>query len=480
MKTKILHNILSCHGLSGLRLVTASMLVIASVVAFTAAVSFANSTTPDTDAVSPNFLRNMHSQTLMRAPRGHSNGMKGAGVNGTTMDLNAFPYSGTTVDSVRTFDGQYFAPGYYGNGFFNNHWYLNTLGNAPQFGGTTTFNAPIIPVSLDMRNSDGSPRYVRQVNGMVFTCDNANLTSDCHRLYYDATTFTENGTSLLNLVLNSPVFANASYSSSVTPTQFADAIDRAEFFHMAKSDWHTVLSPAPKTPAQPYVMTLIEGTYFFSLNDDGTCCRYVLVDEPTFFSKLFPPTIDLSDTSTILGRAEHGDITQHDISTFLFPNTFLYFSTPSTLFNCCVLGFHSFDGEIVNNVTRLYVFNYSTWVSPGFLPDAFKDVSVLSHEMAETFNDPFVVAFDNHNLTQFWLAPNGNCQETRETGDVIEGLANATFPMMLNGFLYHPQNEALLQWFSGGSDSIDGALSYPDESVLAGTSGVPNPPFVCP
>lgn len=478
MKKKILQNTLSHHALSRLRLVTASMLVIASVAAFTAAVSFANSTTPDTDAVSGNFLRNMHSQTLMRFPRGHSNGMKGAGVNGTTMNLNVAPFLGTTVDSVRTFDGQYFAPGYEG-GFFNNHWYLNTLGNAPQFGGTTTFNAPIIPVSVDMRNSDGSPRYVRVVNQMVFTCDNANLTPDCHRLYYDATTFTENGTSLLNLVLNSPVFANASYSSSVTPTQITDAIDRAEFFHMAKSDWHTVLSPAPKTPAQPYVMTFIQGTYFFSLNDDNTCCRFVLVDTAAFANQLFPQTIDLSDTSTILGRAEHGDITQHDIATFLFPNTFLY-SGPLAEF-CCVLGFHSFDAEIVNNVTRFYVFNYSSWISPGFLPDAFKDVTALSHEMAETFNDPFVAAFDNHNLTQIWLAPNGNCQANRETGDVIEGLANATFPMMLNGFLYHPQNEALLQWFSGGSDSIDGALSYPDESVLAGTSGVPNPPLLtCP
>ena len=463
MKTKIR------HCLSRLRLVTASMLVIAAIVALGAVVSsFAKSTTPDKDALGPRSLRNAHPRTITRAPKGGRNGMKGAGVNGTT------------VDSVTTFNGQYFAPGYYydtnGNAIFNNHWYLNTLGNAPQFGGTTTFNAPIVPVSVDMRNFDGTPRYVRQVNGMVFTCDNANLQPDCHRLYYDATTFTENGTSLLDLVLNSPVFANASYSSSGTPTQFTDAVHRAEFFHQAKSDWHTLLGPAPKTPQQPYVMTLIRGTYSFALKDDGSCCRYVLVDADTFANALVPPTFDLSDTSTIIGRAEHGDITQHDISTFLFPNTFLYIGTVD---NCCIVGFHEFDIEIVNSATRFYVFNYSSWVSPDvFGTDAtFLDVTALSHEMAETFNDPFVVYDNLHNLTQFWLAPSGNCQDNRETGDVIENLPNAAFPITLHGFLYHPQNEALLQWFSGGSNSIDAAFSYPDESVLAGTSGVFNPPL---
>jgi len=55
---------------------------------------------------------------------------------------------------------------------------------------------------------------------------------------------------------------------------------------------------------------------------------------------------------------------------------------------------------------------------------------------------------------------------------VIEGLTKATFPITMNGFTYHPQNEALLQWFEfqQPSDALGGAYSYPDTTVLTGPS----------
>jgi hypothetical protein len=111
--------------------------------------------------------------------------------------------------------------------------------------------------------------------------------------------------------------------------------------------------------------------------------------------------------------------------------------------------------------------NYSSWISPGLFGE-FQDVTALSHEIAETYNDPFVVSDSVHNLTPWWLAPNGNCQNSLETGDVIEGLPSATFPIFLNGFTYHPQNEALLQWFEfeSPSSALGGAYSYPNTSTL--------------
>ncbi len=68
---------------------------------------------------------------------------------------------------------------------------------------------------------------------------------------------------------------------------------------------------------------------------------------------------------------------------------------------CCVLGFHSFDFEPGipenGNLTRAYMMDYSSWISPGLFGAGFQDVTALSHEVAETFNDPFV-GFDNvHN-----------------------------------------------------------------------------------
>jgi len=82
---------------------------------------------------------------------------------------------------------------------------------------------------------------------------------------------------------------------------------------------------------------------------------------------------------------------------------------------------------------------------PNLFGSAFVDVTAHSHEIAETYNDPFVASDGIHNITPWWLAPNGVRQNNLETGDVIEGLPSATFPITLGGFTYHPQNEALLQ-----------------------------------
>ena len=112
--------------------------------------------------------------------------------------------------------------------------------------------------------------------------------------------------------------------------------------------------------------------------------------------------------------------------------------------------------------------NYSSWISPGLFRGGLQDVTALSHEMSETFADPFVVSDGIHGLTPWWLSPNGNCQDNMEVGDVIENLPDGLFPVTLNGFTYHPQNEALMQWVVTGqpSDALDGAFSYPDTSVL--------------
>ena len=64
-----------------------------------------------------------------------------------------------------------------------------------------------------------------------------------------------------------------------------------------------------------------------------------------------------------------------------------------------------------------------------------------------------------------------------EDGDVIEGLPNSTYPMVMKGYTYHPQNEALLQWFQfkKQSNAIGGAYSYPDPSLLTGPSSLQKP-----
>jgi len=138
------------------------------------------------------------------------------------------------------------------------------------------------------------------------------------RLYVDATRY-------VRPVLNSPLFQNATYSSSERPTQFTDAVQRAEFWENEDSDWHTLLSPVV---GKARVMTLVRGTYRFVLNADGTCCRYVLVNIDDFSAALFPSTSPVDACKPIGAAQLNGDRTTKDLTSFLFPNTDLHFKKP--------------------------------------------------------------------------------------------------------------------------------------------------------
>jgi hypothetical protein len=343
--------------------------------------------------------------------------------------------AGTGFDSLVHFNGRYHANGVDPSGKPQTTWYYTMVGNPPQNGGTTTFDAPLVPVSLDLLDAKGHVRY-----------------------HYDP---------LPDVlpVLYSPLFQNFLFSSSEVPTQYEDAVQRAEFFHKAPADWHTLLDVSLKTRRN---MAIPKGKYFFQLKKNGTCCRYVLVDLVEFETRLFPTVPQ--DTTTPIGAAENaGDITTKDVSTFLFPNTFLYIGSPAE--NCCIVGFHSYDfepGDPKNgNREKRYVMNYSAWVTPGLFT-SFEDVTALSHELAETFNDPFVASDGIHGITPWWLSPNGVCQDNLEVGDVVENLPQAVYPVAMNGRTYHPQNVALLQWFEfqHPSTALFGAYSYPNPKVI--------------
>ena len=345
------------------------------------------------------------------------------------------------IDSVANFTGRFKAAGVDSVGNPQTVWPYAMVGNSPDEGGTTVIGAPIVAVSIQLLDASGNNRFVNGVN-----------------MFRDATQY-------LVPALQSPVFSFAKFPASVKPTQFNDAFMRAQFWEEADDGWHTLLK-AEVRPAR--VLKLPFGTYRFARNSDGTL-RYVLVDYSYFTNALFPPAAP--DDTTIMGSLEiHGQISTKEITTLLFPDTYLYIGSVS---NCCVLGYHSVDfeaGDASNgNVPRLYVMNYSSWISPGIFGGGFTDITALSHEMSEIFDDPFV-SFDSiHNQTPWWLSPNGNCQNNLEVGDVIEGLVNATLPItMPNGFTYHPQNVAMLQWFTTHpkSDGYKGAFSFPDATVL--------------
>lgn len=344
------------------------------------------------------------------------------------------------VDSVVNFSSYFYAEVPQDPLYFGFSWPYTMVGTSPflqgQDGqgsdGPTFIEAPVVPVTVTLLDQNGN--VAQGPKGPLVQSANA----------------------LVKPTLQSPVFSPTFYTSSVFPTQFPDAVQRASFYNLTNQGWHTLLIPRvlkPQNISVPY------GFYYYGLNADGSCCDFVLIDYNTFGGLVFPPTA--TDTTTPLGILENsGQINTSGITTLLFNNVYLYIGSLS---QCCVLGYHSYDlepGSAKNGYReKRYVMDYSSWISPGLFLGGLADVTALSHEMAETFADPFV-----GNQTPIWLAPNGNCQNNLEVGDVIENLPNGVYSVTLNGFTYHPQNVALLQWFADTtpSNAVGGLYSYPN------------------
>ena len=319
------------------------------------------------------------------------------------------------------------------------------VGNDPSLGHITTIPTKILAVSLRLLNADGT----------VFDT-------------VDATPF-------VVPTLNSPEFQRFKYEHDATSgipaesTQFSDAVQRAEFFSSMDPNWHTELAPSVvdhiTITVPKFVTVRFRGqnvqaiNYQSGLAADGH--RFVLM-----FNLFFNQQLGIIMNNGI----DAGNFTTDAINLPLFPNTFLFSFNPNNPLqrgSCCVLGFHTYFTDGASPEHR-WITNYASFISPGIFGGGFNDITAISHEIAETFNDPFV-----NNITPRWHFPGLTaCQGNLETGDPVEVLANATFPVTLKNAgvetTYHPQTEALLQWFAQTvpSDAIHGAYSYPDLTAL--------------
>ena len=350
------------------------------------------------------------------------------------------------VDSLANWSDQFTAAGF---DFFGNPqsvWPYTMVGTPPESGQTTIFQAPIVPVTVDLLAADGT---VAIFNGQPLTFAPS--------------------PAIITAMVKSPVFQPWSYTSG--NGQFNDQQMRAQFAdRVAGNSWHNLLSPSVKTARR---MQIPFGFWFF-FTDANNVPIAAAVDENTFGSLFFPATFPV-DSSTPIGAAEVAhDISTKTISTFAFNNVYLYNTDIS---NCCILGYHTYDFEPGNGEHGIqehrFVLNYASWVSPGLFSFGFEDITPFSHEVSELFNDPFV-----NNQTPWWeeVDPSfgfGICQDNLETGDVIEVLTgNPVFAISMNGRTYHPQNVAMFPFFAFESPSPAhlGAYSFPDETTIMAPS----------
>jgi hypothetical protein len=68
---------------------------------------------------------------------------------------------------------------------------------------------------------------------------------------------------------------------------------------------------------------------------------------------------------------------------------------------------------------------YASWSTPGIFGGGVSDITALSHEMAETYNDPFGGAYFPYAYVPWWFfGPDPSyfteCGPIMEVGDVVE------------------------------------------------------------
>lgn len=298
---------------------------------------------------------------------------------------------------------------------------FSTVGKTPTRGESTVISTQLIPISMFFEgyaDQDGKP-----------------ISLDV--------------TPLLSRFQNSPDFRAAAYGTGFT--QFSDAVQRAQFFHVMDADWHTLLNrPRLLTP-----LTIEVPRGSATLFRSRTTGAVIAVVDTGFFVSQLNSIIQLEG------------LDPESLPIALTSNVLL--APGANVQKCCIVGFHTaFEAGERDQAPVVQTFVWGSWVDAGVLGPDFADVTAVSHEISEWMNDPF-----GANLVPAWKFPTSTaCQNNLQTGDPLVQLSHAGFPITIDGFTYHPQNQALVQWFSRETPStaIDGAYSYPNETLLTAPS----------
>ena len=261
------------------------------------------------------------------------------------------------------------------------------------------------------------------------------------------------GSSRVQTVLASPLFLPAPFARGAT--QYGDAMLRAQNWSAVSTtgaDWHVLLAPRV-LPTQTIVVPAAIGYEFV-----GTFGSYGgmtpppdiqnapigLLDEPWLYHQL-------------QGLTDSLHLDPRTLPIFLADNTGLtYKKTPSL---DGTMGEHGTFTASTNGDggQPVQTFIYASYDTPHIYPaalDGIQDITVLSHEVEEWMNDPFL-----QNSTPAWTAPIYGCNALLEVGD--PALALSIPVTMPDGTTYHPQDEVFLPWYlRTGPSGFNSAYDY--------------------
>ena len=157
-----------------------------------------------------------------------------------------------------------------------------------------------------------------------------------------------------------------------------------------RKNWHTELQPSrivdhvtiqvPRFFSVPIngVPTGVR-TYFTGPTDDGGTF-VVLLDQ--FFNDAF--------FNAVVEQIAAKHFTTDAVNIVLLPNTFI-FNLQEGPEGSLVLGFHTIVFDPTVTPVPVWTTVFASWISPGLFGAGIEDVTALSHEISETFNNPFLI-----------------------------------------------------------------------------------------
>jgi len=263
---------------------------------------------------------------------------------------------------------------------------------------------------------------------------------------FDQNATFEPGVAVRNM-LRSPIFNEANFANG--RGQFGDQMQRATFWNQmnSKHTWHTLM--AEPDVSRTFTITVTPDTGQLSLYH-GAFIGNMNIDAFDAQLHAILPKLGLDPDETPL------------------------FVTQSVTADA--LGYH--DAFLVpdgHGGQRVQTLMWSSWLDGAQVGPLLADISTLNHEVAEWLNDPFI-----NNEAPLWAFPpfNTSCGDNPfvEVGDPQgNGPDYAQFPTVekrLNGYTYHLQDLALLQWFTREtpSSAYHGWYDFPDTTQLTSPS----------
>lgn len=234
----------------------------------------------------------------------------------------------------------------------------------------------------------------------------------------------------LQLALESPLFQNYNYGDG--PRQFYEFVRRLEFWPFTGGGR---VNPGYSVRLNPVVFNTLRVVLPSGYKTIAAPCgRIGMIDYAS---------LDVYLRTQIFPQFSRAGITPQTFPLFLFTNVVVDGGGS-------ILGYHS-AFSTAKGIQTFGVAEYDT--NRAF--HNVSDVSVLSHEIAEWYEDPFL-----GNFTPPWghIGQVADCDSRLEVGDPLSG--GGIFEIQMpNGFLYHLQETAYFSWFFNQSQSY-GANGY--------------------